>query len=69
MSLDSKKKTLMYFDVRQLEVPEMAFSNSDAISFTCFFFHHCAAKNQDTALKLYTRVAVIFQLYNMHSLL
>ena len=47
LSLNSKN--VIYFDVRQLEMPKRAFPNSDVNSFV-IFFGHCRAKNKYNTL-------------------
>ena len=43
-------KNVIYFDVRQLEMPKNAIQKSDVITFT-WFLGHCTAKNEDIGLK------------------
>ena len=49
------KKNVIYFYVRQLEMPKIAFQKCDVITFT-WFSGHCTAKNKDIALKFCVRV-------------
>ena len=49
VSQDSKN--VIYFYVRQLEMPKNAFQKYDAITFT-WFFGHCTVKNKDISLKI-----------------
>ena len=59
-------KNVIYFCVRQLEMPKNAFKKCDVITFTCFFFCHCSAKNKDISLKFYIRVVCMYlnQIYS-----
>ena len=49
--LSQDSKTVIYFYVRQLEMPKIALQKCDVITSTRFF-GHCTAKNKDIALKL-----------------
>ena len=57
-------KNVIYFYVRQLEMPKIAFQKSDVATFT--FFNHCTVKNKDIALK-FGRCVVCMQIYNIYS--
>ena len=48
--LSQDSKNVIYFYVRQLEMPKIAFQKSDVITFI-WFFDHCTAKYKDIALK------------------
>ena len=52
--LSQDSKNVIYFYVRQLEMPKIAFQKCNVISFT-WFFGHCSAKNKDFALKFFIR--------------
>ena len=52
-------KNVIYFCVRQLEMPKVAFQKCDVITFTCCF-GHCRAKNKDIALKFCLHVVCMY---------
>ena len=59
LSNSSQDKKNTYFDVRQLEVPKIAYPNG--ISFTCFFGYG-RAENEDIGLKVCMRKFLIYSL-------
>ena len=63
--LSQDPKNVIYFYVRQLEVPKIAFQICDVITFTCFF-GHCTGNNKDIALKLCMLVFCMY-FYHMYS--
>ena len=57
--LSQDSKNVIYFYVRQLEMPKNAFQKCDVITFT-WFFGHCTGKNKDIALKFCMRVVCMY---------
>ena len=51
--LSPYSKNVIYFDVRQLEMPKITFPKSVVIN--SVFFYHCTAKNKDIASKFVMR--------------
>ena len=63
--LSQDSKNVIYFYVRQLEMPQNAFQKCDVITFT-WFLGHCTAKNKDIALKFCLHVVCMY-LDNIYS--
>ena len=58
-------KNVIYFHVRHLEMPKIAFQKCDVITFFYFFFGHCTVKNKDIALRFCFVVCLHF--YHIYS--
>ena len=58
-NLSQDSKNVIYFCVRQLEIPKSVFRKCDVSTFTCFF-GHCTAKNKDIALKFCMPVVCMY---------
>ena len=63
--LSQDSKYVIYFYVRQLQIPKIAFQKSGVIAFTRFF-GDCTAKNEDIALK-FGMCVVCMKVYNIYS--
>ena len=63
--MSQNSKNVIYFYVRQLEMPQNAFQKSDVIIFTCFF-GNCTAKNKDIALK-FCMLVICMHLHHIYS--
>ena len=51
-------QNVIYFYVRQLEMPKIAFQKCDVITITCFL--SLQAKNKDIALNFFMRVVCMY---------
>ena len=57
--LSQNSKNVVYFYLRQLEMPKISFQGCDVITFT-WFFGQCTGKNKDIALKFCLRFVCMY---------